>query len=451
MPLFDYTASDREGALSQGQIEAADRLSASRQLSQNGLFVLDVSPASTAVLSPIAPVLATSNGAYPPELAEDDPLRARLEAEEIDSETTVAVATVAPRDKPLSRWGLNRWSRWSRTDRALYLRQLQVMFTAGIPLYRCAAALAEGERYARHTNQRLKEIPLDLERGRTLSKALMRSTLFSRLIVNSVRLGEESGQVDSILEALCDTEERVVAFNRALVSRLTYPAAVFLTMAIGLLVLGQVMSRTMTTLPAFQDSAPGVVTALASLYRNAAFFPLLVVLLALSLAVAYRLLQRADVRVILEIGLLRLPALGGLLKRVEATNICNHLALTHRAGLPLDQGVALCADSSHTLVFRLALGQTQLDLRNGEELSTSLKKSSLFPEDVLALIQVGEIAGSLSKSLDLAARYCTEQVELTLESVLSVLEPLLIALMGVAIGAVLLVTFVPIFDSLKNL
>ena len=149
--------------------------------------------------------------------------------------------------------------------------------------------------------------------------------------------------------------------------------------------------------------------------------------------------------------MLKLPALGSLLKRVEATNVCNHLALTNRAGLPIDQGVTLCADSSHTLVFRLALRQTQIELRNGEELSTSLKKSSLFPEDVLALIQVGEIAGSLSKSLDHAARYCAEQVERTLESVLSVLEPLLIGLMGVAIGAVLLVTFVPIFDSVKNL
>ncbi len=450
MPLFDYTASDREGALSHGQIEAPDRQSASRELAKKGLFVLGVTPASRVALAPEPEPTPPPAPTIEPwqDLPEKHPLRTKLEAEEIDDEATVAVATVYPTQEPRS-WLPQR--AWSRMDRALYLRQLQVMFSAGIPLYRSAAILAEGAEYNARTNEKLKEIPLDLERGRTLSRALLKSTLFSHLIVSSVRLGEESGQLDDILDALSTTEERAVALSRSLISRLTYPAVVLVAMSVGLLVLGHVMSRVMSSLPAFRDSAPTLITMVTSLYRNAAFLPLLALLMGLLIYAVYRLWKVPDIRVAVEIAFLKLPLVGPLIRRLEATGVTNHLALLIRAGLPLDRGLGLCASSVRTLVFRLALLQTQLDLRNGEELTTSLKQALLFPEDVLALVQVGELSGSLSDSLDIASRYCVEQVERTLEAALSILEPVLIGLMGIAVGAILLVTFVPIFNSLKDL
>ena len=451
MPLFDYTASDREGALSHGQLEANDRASASRVLAQKGLFVLGVTPAARLALAPEpepAPVPPAKPAEPWQDLPEKHPLRAKLEAEEIEDEATVAVATVYPTAEPRS-WLPQR--SWSRMDRALYLRQFQVMFSAGIPLYRSAAVLADGADFDPRTNEKLKEIPLDLERGRTLSKALLKSTLFTHLIVSSVRLGEESGQLDDILDALSTTEEQAVGLRRALVSRLTYPAVVLVAMSLGLLVLGHVMSRVMASLPAFQKSAPTIVTVITSLYRNSAFLPLLFLLMGALGYSAYRLWKNPEIRVMVEREMLRIPLLGALIRRVEATSVTSQLALLIRAGLPLDRGLGLCASSVRTLVFRLALLQTQVDIRNGEDLTSSLKGADIFPEDVLALVQVGELSGSLSDSLDIASRYCVEQVERTLEAALSIIEPLLIGLMGIAVGTVLLVTFVPIFNSLKDL
>lgn len=435
MPFFDYTASDREGVLSHGRVEAADRAAAGRLLAKRGLFVMGV------VAAPAAP---NPTPTIPDSSSSDDlRLRARLEPAVIDDERTVAVGN-------LRRQGLQQRS-WSQLDRALYLRQLQVMFAAGIPLYRAAAALAEGQERRPRVGAKLSAIPRDLERGRPLSGALEKSGLFTRVIVNSVRLGEESGRLSSILEALSETEERAVQLKRALVSRLTYPAVVLVAMVLGLMVLGHVMSDVMASLPTLQKSPPPVLGLLNRLFAHAAFLPTMLGACALLAVLLRRAWLRHRVRLPIEQAALSAPVLGPLLKRLESNSVSGHLALLLGAGLPLDQGLGFCADLVRTISFRQALQQAQQDLRNGEELAPCLKRAQLFPEDVLALIHAGEVAGSLEKSLANAARYCAEQVERTLESTLAVLEPLLIGLLGIAIGAVLILTFLPVFASLKDL
>lgn len=441
MPIFEYTASDRQGALSHGQVEASDKAAASRALTKQGLFVMSIAPAKAAPLREAA--AHTEPESPPPEAREEHPLKAKLEATPIEAERTVAVGSV-------SKLTLPRRS-WSRMDRALYLRQLQIMFQAGIPLYRAAGVLAQGKEYNRGVQDKLKEIPTDLERGRMLSKALQRSGLFSHLIVSTVRLGEESGQLDTVLDALSDTEEQAVQLKRALVSRLTYPAVVMLAMSLGLVVLGHVMARVMASMPALQKMSSPVLSTLSGAFQNKAFLPISLILLIAIIAGCRRLWRLHRSRLLIEQVALSAPIVGPLLKRLEANSVTGQLSLLIKSGLAMDRGLGLCAELVRTLSFRRALLLVQQEVREGQELGSSLKDKELFPEDVLALVQAGEIAGSLEDSLDTAARYCSEQVERTLDSALAVLEPLLIGLMGIAIGAVLILTFVPIFSTLKDL
>lgn len=431
MPFFEYTASDREGKLRRGQIEAPDKLSASHGLSAQGLFVMSVGPAQ----APPPP---------PPVDDEELPLRKKLEAIPIEPDT-VAVDTVRKISLPQRSW--------SSMDRALYLRQLQVMFAAGIPLYRAAASLAEGGEYNMRVLAKLREVPADLERGRSLSKSLDCSGLFTRLIVSSVRLGEESGRLQSILAALSDNEEQSVQLRRALISRLTYPAVVMTAMVSGLLVLGHVMSRVIASTPAFAKASSASLLGghLMTLFRHPAFLPAMVFLGALLFMAGRKLWRRHRVRLLLEGIALRFPIVGPLLRRLEANSVTAHLALLVRSGLGIDRGLGLCADLVRTLSFRRALLTAQEEIRAGEELAHCLQRTEVFPEDVLALVQAGELSGSLEQSLETASRYCAEQVERTLESALAALEPLLIGLLGIAIGAVLILTFVPIFSTLQEL
>lgn len=445
MPFFDYTASDREGTLSHGQVEAPDKAAAGRALTKQGLFVMSIAPARAAPPRPIPPSESPVLPVAEAELPEPDehPLKAKLEAIPIEAERTVSVGSVRKLTLPQRSW--------TRMDRALYLRQLQIMFQAGIPLYRAAGVLAQGKEYNRRTQDKLKEIPIDLERGRTLSKALQRAGLFSHLIVSTVRLGEESGQLDTVLDALSDTEERAVQLKRALVSRLTYPAVVMLAMSLGLVVLGHVMGRVMASMPALQKATSPVLGAISGAFQNKAFLPVAAVLAVLVVAGCRRLWRLHRSRLVLEHLALIAPVLGPLLKRLEANSVTSQLSLLIKSGLAMDRGLGLCAELVRTLTFRRALLLVQQEVREGQELGASLKDKELFPEDVLALVQAGEISGSLESSLETAARYCSDQVERTLDSALAVLEPLLIGLMGIAIGAVLILTFVPIFSTLKDL
>lgn len=438
MPLFDYTASDREGNLSHGQLEANDRAAASRHLAKQGLFVMGVTIASKPAL-PRQEMPPEERVATQPEQL----LKERLQAMSIEGDKTVSVGSFQVLRLPQLTW--------SAMERALYLRQLQVMFDAGIPLYRSAAVLAENADYRPFVVGKLSEIPRDLERGRQLSKALERSTLFSPLIVSSVRLGEQSGRLDIVLDSLSSTEEQAVGLKRALISRLTYPAVVLVAMSLGLLVLGHVMGRVMSSLPAFQGADAPLIGTISRLFQHPAFFPGLALLLALVVMGARRIWRRHSSRLVIEQAALGMPVMGPLLRRLEATSVTSYLALLIKAGLPIDRGLGLCADLVRTLTFRRALLEAQQEIREGDELAICLKRPALFPEDVIALVQAGEVSGSLEDSLDTAARYCADQVERTLEAAMAIIEPLLIGFLGIAIGTVLILTFVPIFNSIKDL
>jgi type II secretory pathway component PulF len=190
---------------------------------------------------------------------------------------------------------------------------------------------------------------------------------------------------------------------------------------------------------------------LMTFFRHPAFLPVTLLGSVLTWLAARKLWRRHRFRLVVERMAFGLPIVGNLLRRLEANSVAAHLALLIKSGLGIDRGLGLCAELVRTLTFRRALLVAQSEIRSGEELALCLQRSQVFPEDVLALVQAGELAGSLEQSLDTAARYCAEQVERTLESALAALEPILVGLLGIAIGAILIMTFVPIFSTLKEL
>lgn len=437
MPFFDYTASDRSGSLSSGTLQAKDKVEASKILATQGFFVLEVKPATNH--SPAEPILE-NNSPPTPERA------SAMRPEAPLAKNAQAKGKKPPRSR-------NWWPQqtWSVLQSALYLRQLSVMFDAGIPIHHAANLLSEGEEYRGAVRARLQEIPRDLERGRLLSKSLQRSKLFSKLIVASVRLGEESGRLDTVLQDVADSQEQSVKLKRNLISRITYPVVVLVIMSVGLVVLGHVMSRVMLSLPGFEPQDIPLLGIVSSLFQSSAFLPLCFALLAGLGFLLHKIWHTPSWRLMVEQFVMAVPVVGNLVKRWEANTVTSHLSLLLKAGLPLDRGLQLCADLVSTLSYRRALLISEQQLRAGAELGECFYMSGLFPDDVLALLTAGEMSGKLEDSLARGARYCSEQVERTLETALALLEPLLIAILGLAIGSVLLCTFIPVFNSLQIL
>lgn len=438
MPSFEYTASDRSGAIAKGSLEAKNPADATRQLGKMGLFVLEVKPSPNGNLRPspvecrpkpdkpaaVLPTVVTHPTKSPPRPVETEKVEGRS-----------------------GFWGVS----WPPMQRALYLRQLYAMFESGIPLHKATELLAENPEHSSELQARLREIPRDLEKGRLLSKSLERSRLFSRLIVSSVKVGEHSGGLARVLSSLSDAEEKSVRLKKVLISKLTYPAIVMLVMCLGLLILGHVMSRVMASVPGFDPEAIPLFGFLTTTFRHPAFLPACLLLVVAFGGLCWKTYRTPSWRLMLESYLLHVPVLGKLLARLESNTVTTQLSLLLKAGLTLDRALELCSDLVSTEVFREALKQSKKEIRNGVTITESFEMSALFPADVVAMIAAGETAGALEKSMAKAADYCTDQVERTLETALSLLEPLLIGVLGIAIGGVILCTFVPVFNQIQTM
>lgn len=456
MPIFQYTASDRSGSLTKGELEAKDKNAASRELASQGMFVLEIKkqagsvstkPAAKATTAPAVSPSTTTSSRKPPRRSSPPPPKSVKPTKNLTS-AVAPTKTGAPSPGSILK---RRRVRWPALQQALYLRQLNVLFDAGVPIHQAASVLANSEEHPPKVKEILLEIPRDLERGRLLSKSLQRSGLFGKLVVSSVRLGEESGRLDNILESLAETKEASVKLRRTLVSRLTYPVIVLIIMSLGLVVMGHVMSRVMSSLPNFKPEDLPLFGVVSRIFQHGAFLPGCLLLFAAFAALCYKVYQTPSWRMVAEKQFMSVPAAGMLLRRYEANTITSQLSLLISAGLPIDRGMELCSELVATEVFRQALLQSKDDLRNGAELGDCFKISGLFPDDVLALVTAGEISGQLEESLARASEYCSDQVERTLETLLALLEPLLIGFLGIAIGTVLLCTFVPIFNSIQTM
>lgn len=449
MGVFLYTASDRSGSITKGEVEARSKAAASRKLSSQGLFVLEIAPAPARAASP-KPELESQSVRQTQ--AEPQPVRP-TKPPRVDPKPAATIPrTPKPKtSSPQERSRFRRPPRWPALQQALYLRQLNVLFDAGIPIHQAANVVGDSDEHTPEVKAILSEIPRDLERGRMLSKCLEKSGLFGRLVVSSVKLGEESGRLDEILKSLAEAKEESVRLRRTLVSRLTYPVVVLIVMSLGLLVMGHVMSRVMSSLPNFKPTDIPLFGIVTGVFQHPAFLPLSFLSVGALGFSAHRVWQIPRLRMALERKFMSIPMMGTLLQRLETNSVTSQLSLLLAAGLPIDRGMELCSELVWTLSFKEALLQAQKDLRAGAELGDCFRLSGLFPDDVLALITAGEMSGQLESSLQKAAAYCSDQVERTLETLLALLEPLLIGFLGISIGAILLCTFVPVFNSLQTL
>jgi type IV pilus assembly protein PilC len=447
------------GSITKGELEAKDKAAASRELGSMGLFILEIKPAPSSRKPSASPSRETKPGKPSPTKA-PKPVRSnkpRVAPPKRDDPNKILPTVVShPGDvvKPVKKKKRKLpfgGASWTPLQRALYLRQFYTMFAAGIQLHQAAEILANSDEHRPELQEALLGIPADLQRGRLLSKALTRSNLFNRLVVSSIQVGEQSGRLGTILSKLADGEEESVKLKRTLVGKLTYPFVVMIIMILGLLVLGHVMSRVMSSLPGLKPSDIPIFGIVTSLFQHPAFLPLCLFLSAGFALLCWKTYMTPSWRVIVEGHFLQLPVLGKLLSRVESNTLTGQLSLLISSGIPLDRSLELCSDLAWTEIFRRAMMQCKAEIRNGSNIVESFEACGLFPSDVVALIGAGEVSGTLEASLRKAAEYCADQVERTLETALSLVEPLLVGALGIAIGAVILCTFVPIFNQIQTM
>ncbi len=336
---------------------------------------------------------------------------------------------------------------------AAFTRQLSVLIDAGLPLVESLDVLGAQEEDAGF-RETILAVRAHVEGGVGLAAALARyPRAFDTLYVNMVAAGEAGGVLDVILQRLAAYIETSVKLRAQVRAALTYPAAV---VAIAAVVVAAVLWK---VIPAFTSLFDGLGATLPLPTRvvMAASDGLAVVVPVLLLgggagALGLRRFYRTPRgRRLVDGALLGTPAFGTVLRKVAVARFCRTLATLLSAGVPILDALEITARTAGNAVVEGAVLTARGAIESGEPVSAPLRKTRVFPLLVIQMIHVGETTGALDTMLARIASFYEEEVDAAVAAMLALLEPLLIAFLGVVVGGIVLAMYLPIFDLISRM
>ncbi|MCX5692113.1 MAG: type II secretion system F family protein [Candidatus Omnitrophica bacterium] len=329
----------------------------------------------------------------------------------------------------------------------IFSRQLATMVDSGIPLVQALDILCEQIEKPVFKNI-LAKIKDDIETGSSLSDALARHpAVFSTLYVNMVRAGESSGALDDILDRLAAYLEKSSMLQRKVKSSLVYPTVVIImAMLITLVMLLKVIptfkgifAMLGGTLP-----LPTRILILVSDTIREMFLYVVAVIIAIVFALK-KYMRTPQGKENFDKMLLAMPVLGTLFRKVAVAKFSRTFATLVKSGVPILVSLEIVGKTAGNAVIEKAVESVRNGIKEGENIADPLAKSGAFPPMVVRMIKVGEQTGELEKMLTKIADFYEDQVDAAVSGLTSLIEPLIIAFLGVVIGGIVIAMFLPVF------
>ena len=395
MPTFTYTVRTPAGATQRGQIDAADRRAAALALRQRQLIVTS--------------------------------LRAR------------------PRELSINLPGLTGGV--AVKDLVVFARQFATMISSGLPLVQCLDTLGR-----QTPNKRLAEIIMqvkaDVEAGASFTEALRKQPrVFGDFYVNMVEAGEAGGALDTILTRLAVYLEKARALRGKVKGAMAYPAAI---VAVAVLVM---VFMLLYVIPIFADlfesfgGALPAPTRLVMALSSGVKAVILYVIAAAALVWAFRWFRgTARGRRLVDTALLKAPVFGSLIEKVAVASFARTLGTLVSSGVPILDGLAITARITGNKVMEDAVLTAVERIKQGSTIAEPLRDQPVFAPMVVQMIEVGENAGALDAMLNKIADFYDDEVNHAVEALTSLLEPLLMVVLGALIGFMLIAMYLPIFE-----
>jgi type IV pilus assembly protein PilC len=341
----------------------------------------------------------------------------------------------------------------SAKEVSVFARQFATMINAGVPLVRCLTILAEQLENPTFRDI-VAQIRQDVEAGATFSAALEKHPrVFSKLFVNLVKAGEAGGILDQILERLANYLEDSEALKAKVKGALTYPVVI---MGIAMLVVFFLLTF---VIPQFQSvfesmsnvEMPAITQFLmaTSHFMNEYIIVIIVGITGLLVGVKYFFSTPQGKR-ILDVNLLRLPAVGLMLKKVAIAKFTRTLGTLISSGVPILQALEVTANTAGNVVITEAILNTRKMIKEGESIAVPLKQSGVFPPMVVQMIAVGEETGELDKMLVKIADFYDTEVDTAIKGLTSIIEPVIIVFMGLVVGGIVMAVFLPMLQLVNN-
>ena len=336
-------------------------------------------------------------------------------------------------------------------DLAVFSRQFATMINSGLSLLRSLTILGE-----QTSNRRLGEVILqvraEVEKGTSLSAALARHPkVFNRLYVSMVRAGEIGGFLDQVLVKVAETFEKEVELRGKIRSAMTYPVVVSI-MVVG--IVAAMLIFIVPTFAALYDSLGGTLPLPTRMLMGASnilrrFF-LVVLLVVVVLVFLFRRWKATDQgRYQVDRFKLKVKVFGPLFHKTALSRFSRTLSTLIRAGVPILQALEIVGETVNNMVISRAVHDVQDAVREGESLATPLAKHATFPAMVVQMMAVGEETGALDTMLSKVADFYDQEVEAAVASLTSMIEPILIAVMGAAVGGMVIALYMPLFNIIN--
>jgi len=352
------------------------------------------------------------------------------------------------RKKPMSLFG-GSGKKVKPLDIAFFTRQMATMMKAGVPLLQSFDIIIDG---AENPNMRklIGDLRDDVAAGNSFAVALRkRPQYFDDLYCNLVSAGEQSGALETLLARVATYKEKTEALKSKIKKAMTYPIAVMIVAVIvtGILLI-KVVPQFQSVFASFGAELPAFTQMVVSLSEFTQKWWLGILGAVVASIFVFKHLNKTSekFRNRKDRTLLKLPIIGQLIYKSSVARYARTLATTFAAGVPLVEALESVAGATGNVVFRNAVNKVKNDVATGTQLNYSMRSTGVFPSLAIQMTAIGEESGALDTMLDKVATYYEDEVDNMVNSMTSLLEPIIMAFLGVVVGGLVLAMYLPIFQ-----
>ncbi len=333
-------------------------------------------------------------------------------------------------------------------DICIFSRQLATMMSAGVPLVQAFEIVGRG-----HENLGMQELILgikgDVEGGSTLAEGLGKHPLyFDELFCNLVNAGEQAGVLETLLHKIADYKEKTESLKAKIKKTLTYPIAVMVVACVVTAIL------LIFVVPTFEELFEGfgadlpaftkMVIDLSRFLQDSWYF-FLAGIIAVIFTIREAMRRSKKFNYFLDKMFLKIPAIGAIIHKAAIARFSRTLSTMSAAGVPLVEALSSVAGATGNIVYGEAVLKMREEVATGQQLQQAMRQANLFPNMVVQMVAIGEESGSMDSMLEKVADFYEEEVDNAVDSISSLLEPMIMAFLGVVVGGLVVAMYLPIF------
>ncbi len=333
-------------------------------------------------------------------------------------------------------------------DIAVFTRQLATMMSAGVPLVQSFEIIGRG-----HENPGMQELILaikaDVESGSTLADTLRKHPVhFDELVCNLVAAGEQAGILEGLLDKIATYKEKTEAIKAKIKKALTYPMAVIIVaFIVTAILLIFVVPQFQSLFEGFGAELPAFTQMVVHLseWMQANWWVALLGIVGIGYGFKQAALRSPKFRHTLDRMVLKAPIFGGIVTKAIIARYARTLSTMFAAGVPLVEAMESVAGAAGNEIYKIAILQMRDNVATGQQLQLAMNQTGLFPNMVVQMVAIGEESGSLDAMLAKVADFFEEEVDDAVDNLSSLMEPIIMSVLGVLVGGLIVAMYLPIF------